>query len=793
MNLLFFKLAFRNILRNKFHSFINVLGFSIGIATTLFIILFIKFETSFDNFHDEGNRIFRILTTERTKDGISTSGFCWFPVASDIKNEISGIDDFCRVSQDRPAKCYINEQIKTIEKFRFVDANFFRFFSFQLIIGNPQTVLLNADNIVLSKKEANKIFGNSNPIGKLIIYNQKHFTVTGIAEDLPLNTHLKFDALVSTKYVEQDKENFWLGWNGGETFLSYLKLAPHITSQKIESSLPAFMYQKVNKQNESIGWKITANLQNIKNVHLSSAENHYDNDDNRNKSSLFIITSIGLLILVLAIFNYISLYVAQKTSKIKDISLLKIHGAKKFLLAVQTYVEVLLLTLSSALIGIFLLMQFISFLNNLLQTSVSIDENYLTTILYILIIIFTLSALITTLSIFPIYKIKAIDCVKETFTSRGNNNSISRIMVIFQFTIVILLITSGLFIALQNNYVLNKELGFNKKNILSITSEHAFYKDELFGIKQDLKMLPEIYSTCLTSEEVGIGLTQNGYTIKGEKNISMFNVIYTDADFLKCFDIGLVLGRSFYDDITKEKNTILINRQLVKKATWKEPLNKTLERNGELKVVGVVEDFNFASMHSAIEPLIIMFNPAWDGWGYHYVNIKYQTGDVQSLINKIVKLWQKRFPDIPYEVSFLEEKLAQNYKSLIAQQKLIVFFNGLAILIACMGLLGLTSFVTIRRAKEIGIRKINGAKVIELITMLNKDFIKWVALAFIIASPIAYYVMNKWLENFAYKTELSWWVFVLAGIIAMIIAILTVSWQSWKAATRNPVEVLRSE
>jgi putative ABC transport system permease protein len=288
-------------------------------------------------------------------------------------------------------------------------------------------------------------------------------------------------------------------------------------------------------------------------------------------------------------------------------------------------------------------------------------------------------------------------------------------------------------------------------------------------------------------------LTQNGYLIEGQQESTLLNVVYADADFLNCFGVHLIEGRNFSTNTALDKDAILINQQMVKKSGWDEPLNKTMERNGKLKVIGVVNDFNFASLESSVHPLLIMSNPAWDGWGYATVNIRFQTNNIQGLIRQVNQMWKDRFPETPCKVSFLDDALAANYNSVKAQQKIISFFSLLGSFIATIGLFGLTFFTTKRRIKEIGIRKVNGAKVSEVMLLLNKDFIKWVIVAFIMAVPIAYYALNKWLENFAYKTELSWWIFALAGMLALGIALLTVSWQSWRVATKNPVEALRNE
>ena len=302
-----------------------------------------------------------------------------------------------------------------------------------------------------------------------------------------------------------------------------------------------------------------------------------------------------------------------------------------------------------------------------------------------------------------------------------------------------------------------------------------------------------VRSVSLSSQTVGRGLTMNGYRIEGEQTFTMIKALYTDADFLQCFGVHLLEGRNFSQNNKQDQAAILINQKLVDRSGWNQPLGKTINRNGDLEVIGIVDDFNFETLQNQVQPMLIMSNPNWDGWGYSMVNIRFHTSDIQGLIKQINHLWKERFPETTFNVSFLDDVLAANYESLKAQQKIISFFSLLATLIACIGLFGLTVFTTRRRIKEIGVRKVNGAKITEVMILLNNDFIKWVAIAFVVSTPIAWFTMHKWLENFAYKTSLSWWIFALAGLLALGIALLTVSWQSWKAATKNPVEALRYE
>lgn len=793
MNSIFLKLAFRNILKNRITSIINIVGFSIGMSACLFIFLFVKYETSFDTFYPNSEKLYRVVGTTQTSNDISKSGFIWFPIAQDIKNEIPGIDDFSRISRETPAKWLVNNQIWEIDKLRFADSNFFQFFNYPLLAGNPRTILNSADKIVLTEKRAKQIFGDNNPLGKSVMFNHKLFTVSGIAANPPTNTHLVFDAIVSTEYIEQS-DLFWTGYGGGFTFLSYLQFSENVTAQQIEKALPDFLYRKINKRWEDTGMSLSASLQNIKDVHLSDGSIDYDSSTNRSKKSIYIIVSISVLILLLAIVNYIILFTAQKITKTKDVRILKVFGAGKYSLMTQTYIEVFIIATISSILGIFLLLAGTPFLNTHLQTSIVVGNDIFSVILFLLLAVFLLSIFVTYFSTRQYVFSKSVKPIINTFAVEKPKKIKGNLLVSFQFTVVIVLLISVFIISRQNSFLLNTELGFDKENIITLQADEEFLNNELIEFKQDLHQLAEIRSVSLSTEMVGQGITQNGYRIEDEKDITMINVLYADAEFLECFKINLLSGRNFNTNNTLDKDAILINQKLAKKQGWDDnPFDKKINRDGSLKVIGVVEDFNFASLESPVQPMLIMSNPEWDGWRYSVVNIRVQTADIQSLLAQINNLWKTKFPETPFEVSFLNDVLASNYNSFNAQQKIISFFSFIAILIAVIGLLGLTVFTARTRIKEIGIRKVNGATIKEILIMLNKDFVKWVLVSFVIACPIAYYAMSKWLENFAYKITLNWWVFVLAGILALGIAILTVTWQSWRAAIRNPVEALRNE
>ena len=792
MNPLFFKLAFRSILKNRISSSINIIGFSIGVAASLFIFLFLKYELSFDTFYPNAKKIYRIVGTYKSNNNTSTTGFMWYPIAKDIKNEIAGVTNFCRVSQEYEMKCFVENQRYKIDKLRFVEPNFFSFFGFQLLAGNPKTALNSTDKIVLTQKKAAQLFGTANPLGKTILYEHRPLTVSGIAANPPSNTHLVFNALISSKYlVESDA--YFTGYNGGVTLLSYLQLSDKATVQQIESAFPGFFDRKINRQWKEYGMSLSATLQNISNIHLSDGSIDDDITTNRSKKSIFVIISISILILLLAIINYIILYTAQKITKTKDIGILKVFGANNHSLLRQNFIEVCVLTTIASIIGVFLLFLGISFLNQYLQTTIRIEDTIFLSVLFLVILIIGLSIAVTFISSRKYSVVTTAASLKNMMTTSRHNTLNRNLLASFQFTVVMVLLIAVFVISRQNKFLQQTALGFDKENILTLQTDEEITANKLFEFKQNMRELAAINAVSLSSQLVGKGITKNGYIIDNEKDVSMLNVLYTDADFINCFQIPLLSGRNFYHKATLDSNAVLINQQLAKRAGWQHPIDQKIMRNGTLKVIGVVGDFNFASLENNVQPMLIMSNPSWDGWNYSVVNIRYQTTDIHQLIAQIKKRWEDRFPETPVDISFLDNTLAANYKGFIAQQKIIGFFSAIAIFIAVIGLLGLTIFTTRARIKEIGVRKVNGATIKDILILLNANFLKWIFVAFVVATPIAYYTMRQWLANFAYKTTLHWWIFALAGIIVLAIAIVTISWQSIKAATENPVEILRNE
>lgn len=692
------KLALRHLYRHRSFTFINLIGLSLGLAAFIYVVILVSHETRFDNFYPDNNRIYRVTSTLVNGDKRMSSGFCNAPVGPTVTAEIPGIESFCRISAENQQKLLVGSDNITTRRFRFADTNFFDFFGFKLIQGSPDRVLNQPGSIVLSRSEAIRIFASKNPMGQVVKTPEgMEFVVTGVAEDPPANTHLIFDAVASYLTLE-NRPGIYLEWDGGWTFLTYLRLSPAIDPHKLSEKFPAFLEDKINKKFRSAGWEMSLGLQPIRDVHLNSHLD-YDCQTNRSKTSLLIISTIAFLILILAIINYINLSTAIAFTRVRETGMRKIMGAAGSQIQTQLMAESIVLSLLAGVISIFLLVSFYPMLNQFTRSAFSLKDNP------VFVIIITLLATLFTGFIagfgpaWLLSRQKAMAGIQNTIMGK-RRQYFRNGLVSFQFFAAVVLIGTLILMQKQNSFVNNMDLGFERHSIGSLNVSKGFALSEAGRVIDELKKIPEIVEVSISSEMPGSGVTANGYALEGKENFDLIRTIYTDENFLKCYGIKLIKGRDFRGTTGSDASSFLVNQALV----------------------------DFAG-----------------------------------------------------------------YQSLGQNQKMITLFSLLAILIAAIGLFGLSAFITVSRRKEIGVRKVNGATTSQIMVLLNYRMVRWVLIGFVIACPVAIYIMNRWLQSFAYKTSISWWIFLVTGALVVLVAVLTVSWESFKAARRNPVETLRYE
>lgn len=791
MFILTLKLAIRNILRNRLFSVINILGLSLGLAAILYVSVLVNFETGFDKFHPEGERIYRVNTFYTMGEQKESSGFCWAYVVSDMMGELSGVEDFCRVSREMEYKVLSGDQHMKLDGVRYADQSFFDFFNFKLLRGSKTTLFADPGSIALTETEAKRLFGDEDPIGKSFVTSNKQvLTVNGILEDPSPQTHLKFKSLVSFKTAENDPE-IYMGWDGGATYLSYIKLGPHVSPESIDAQIPDYLFERINKKYEPHGWKVELQLQKLQSIHLGTVVNH-DVDSNRNPRHLWLFCTIALVILLLAIINYINLTSALLSKRVHEVGVRKVMGASRSRIMAQFLAESVAVTGLAMILAIIWLKSFYIGFNRLLNADFILgDFNlFLVGVSVCLVLVIGLAAGV--LPALFLSKQKTITALRKLLP--GGSKQFSRNgLIVFQFGIAIILVSTFLLISKQTRYMLSKDLGFRSENIVGLISDKGLSLTEAQLAKEEFLKIPEVKEVCIASQMPGRGVTGNGYKLEGSEEVSILNIIYTDGDFLNCFEVPLVEGRDFRENLENEKNCFLVNEALVRFANWEEPVGKTINRRVDHEVIGVFKDFHFSSLQETILPLVISVNPQEDGWKYHSFNILYQTDDVPALIEKLNKIWIEQLPGVVFDYQFLDSLLDQNFVTLKSTRKMLSIFTILAFLIAGIGLFGLSAFMTQNRSKEIGIRKVNGARVIDILYLLTRNMVKWVLLAFVLACPAAWYIMSKWLESFPYKTEVGTWVFIVAGLGAIALAVITISLESFRIALKNPVETLRYE
>lgn len=783
------KIILRNILRNKLHSSINIIGLAIGIAVFILIARYVNHQFSFDRFHKQQNNIYKVY--------LGDNGSLPPAVALFLKDNIAGIDDVVRVDEwyGGGNKGYLEYEKETIrtDNIIFADSSFFNFFDFKMLFGDSQNGLKTPNSIILSERLSRKIFGNENPTGKQITYLSDYpsakytFTVSGVIEDSPTNSSIPYNGIISMSTISYHHirngniSEDWVNWGFG----SFVKISSPETVNQLNNETPecwtnlmAERWQVDKASQRAAEYKL--NFVPLKEVHFHGSNKRF---------SVYLILLIGLVILIIAIINYINLSLAISSTRLKEIGIRKIIGSDKSTLFNQFITESILITSIAGIIAVIIVLFIYPYLFNFtgFKSVVAPGETFKALAFLVggLILIGFISGL------YPAWfltKLKPVQSIKNEFNKGTKGNRLKHVLITTQFVVSIFLTVAVLTFSKQANYIKSKNLGFDKEHLVYLSGGASISKDYQ-AFRNSLLADPSIQNVARTNGTF-VGHLNIGSKHKVNGEFRNYRATTVDPDFIETFGIELIAGRNFSKNIGNDlNNTALVNECFVKHMELKDPIGSTVTfLEDDITIIGIIKDFHISSLHHEIEPSMLCYLP-WNTC----INIKVSGMDLENTIATIESAWKEFSPDVPFEYHFLDERFEELYQAETEFSSLIKIFTLIAIFIACLGLFGLISFSALQRKKEIGIRKINGAKISEVMIILNNNIIKWVVIAFVIATPIAYYAMNKWLENFAYKTTLSWWIFALSGVLALGIALLTVSWQSWRAATRNPVEALRYE
>ncbi len=792
-----FKTGFRNITKHKGFSFVHIAGMAVGLALFILIALYIQFELSFDRFHTNFDRIYRVEQILVHESGAEPSAGCPTALSEAFKADIPDFEAVTRfVNWGNPLITTADNRKLEIEKAYAVDNTFLKMFSFPMVQGDVNTALEEPYSMVITEAEAKRVFGSEEPLNQVIRVNNRHdFTVTGVIADIPKNSHLRFNSLISvSSYPAMYGEDVFTRWYDNWVPL-YVMLNPGQSFQETNEKIRFFLkkYQGERSQNELY-------LRPLARIHLY-ADVNFEFAVVGSIKNLTIFAAISIFVLLIGCINFMNLETARGADRAQEVGLRKVVGAQRTALIKQFLGESLLtVTLAmvlALLLAMTLLPEFIQIVNR--QLSLNLVNNWPFTLGLIALIILV-SILSGFYPAFVLSSFRPVQVLRGNVSSGARNTLLRKFLVVFQFSISIGLIIGTTIILQQNNYLLNRDLGYNNEQMLVIPPEGPSASVET--LRTELLKNPNIKKAAMHdylphSSSNWCYVTWEG---AGPEDYMKMNVNYIDEYFIPAYEMTILDGRAFTTSMRGwEENAVILNESAAQKIGWDEPIGKRIVYNvdyrsrkwGGATVVGIVKDYHFLSLHHTIGPIMLRLLPT-DNAGSR-LSLKISTQDVPGTLAFIEKVYENIFPESIFEYSFLDEDFEQMYLEEQKAGRVILYLAMIAIFIACLGLFGLSSYTTKQRTKEIGIRRVVGASTPNITLHLTRDFVKLVVVANLFAWPAAYYAMNEWLKNFPYRVGVNWLVFIAAGISALLIALATVGFQSIRAARTNPADSLRHE
>lgn len=800
-----FKQAKRNLLKQKQTTVINIIGMVVAISTMFIIMSWVMYEKSYDKHHHKADRIYRVSVETGNYENNSHWHFArtWQEWRRRLPDFFPEIEELVEMAPTFDAVVTIGENI-FYERGFAIKPNFFNVFDIEFILGDPANTLEGEHTIIISESLAKKYFKNKDPLGETMkikgsyIDEDADYTISGVYKNMPPASHFHSNFFVH--YHEPS------GMNTMEWAYTYLLLQKDAKISDVRNNIQLFIDKHVpeGSRNNLHGIHFTP----LTDIHLKShIEREIESNGDIKHVRLFTFVSIGIFII--ALINFINLLMVSYGKRINTLQINKILGGKNRQNVLQLFLEAGLIGLVSLLISIVIFKPLLNILalGGVIE-NVPVNKITLTNLfLVVLMILF----LISITGILPHFLLKFMNI--KGIVQKGRNgtsgserrlNLFNKPLLVVQFTISIIVIIASLILHKQNNFLLSHRPGNNNENIILLNRSFWSEENEVVLLRDEILKNPFVENYCAVMDEPSY-LIKDGMRVKSPfisteyNNLSM-TVLPTDETLFEFFDVPFVAGRTMKPYIAGQKfEEYILNESAVKKLGFSSPeevigidfevipYHPNIIHGG--KVVGVVKDFNFTSLYHPIQPMVFFQKPIWQ-W---FMMVKFVPGDLQAQIESVKKDWEKVYPEYPFDYEFLSNIYEDAYRKDILVNKLLNLFSILCVLISSIGLLGITSILLLNKTKEIGVRKVNGARIIDILAMLNKDFVVWIVVSFILACPVAWYGVNKWLDNFAYKTEISWWVFALAGILAIFIAMVTVSWRSWRVAGRNPVEALRYE
>jgi putative ABC transport system permease protein len=793
------KISLRTIAKDKTYSILNISGLTIGITCSMFLLMYILHEVSYDRYHVNAKNIYRVISNIKEPDNAFTWAVAQIPLAEELRDNYPEVKDAVRFFGTGRTLYKNGDKQFYEENFYLADSTVFEMFTYPFLHGDPATALDNSFSIVLPEKTAKKYFSDVSAAVGQSIQNQQgeEFKVTGVLKDIPLNSHFLFDALIS----RNTRPGYNSGWGNFGVF-TYILLPDGYDLSKMYASLDKVIKEKVDPIFEQFGIKIKYELQPILDIHLYSKIQD-EAEAGGDISYIYIFASVAAFMLIIACINYMNLATARSINRAREVGVRKVMGSQRRQLIAQFITESVVIALIAMLISILLIYALLPAFNDLASKSLPFSfVLQAPVVLSLLAIVLFVGIVGGSYPAFYLSGFNPVNVLKGKVLARGGSAFLRKFLVVFQFAISIFMLISTLIVFDQLQYMRNKDLGFEKERLVKLSLNEDALRQKAQGLVDRLKQTPEVTAVGLASNSPGDGIGKLLLKVEGndgkltDRGVDLF---YADYDFIKTMGMKIVQGRDFSREIMSDTTyAVLVNESMVKRMSWDDPIGKKFIFQGggpnntdvEKRVVGVVKDYHQNSLYDPIEPLMILLSK-----NNGNVFVRTTEGDVRQSIAAIEKAWKEVFPTYIFEYNFLDADFNSQYKADEKRSQIFTAFSGLTIIIACLGLLGLAAFTTEQRTKEIGVRKVIGASVRHLVMLVSREFFILVGIGMILAFPVAWYFTDNWLENFAYRIDLNaqWPTFVISALLAFIITLTTVGFHVVRAASANPVKSLRDE
>lgn len=787
----YFKIAVRNLRRQKLHSFINIFGLAVGLTATFLIFTFVHHELSYDKFNKDAEHTYRFVSKLTRPNGQGSELVLNInKVGPEVKDQFPQVKEMLRIKRGGSMNIRYKEKNFSGYPALYVDSTFFNMFDYELMKGNPNHVLADPRGVIINERMASQIFNEEDPIGEIIKISQEEFRVAGVMKDFPAQSHLQYEMLLPLK------SHPYFDALGAMEFVTYIKIDEKSDNPEIHGQICTLADEIFKERFEGTGYKGENRLQPLLNIHLKSSGIQYDFKTNGDIKQVYIYTFLALLILIVAVINYLNLFTARAESRTKEVGLRKVLGAFRPDLMQQFLSESFLITLFSFLIALGLLELSIDRFGELLGRDLSTE--YLSNpvqLLYILGIVFVVGVLAGYYPAFYLSKFNVVRIFRGGQKKQGYKNRLSVFLVVAQFVIAIFLISSVIVFNKQVSFMKNRDMGFSKDQVLVVKGMTGKLKEGYNVVKEKLLQNPKIRYVTSSQSVPGI-ISRSGQTLyeygKSQSSGIAIKENRVNYDYIETFGIKMKEGRSFSKDYSNETSHFIINETAKKEMGLENPIGKKVSM-GHLdgEIIGVMEDYNYASLQHEITPLLMTIYH--DKFNKNFYSIKIASGDFSEVVDYVESTMQEIDPNYNMDYYFLEDEFDRLYRSEERSTVLITFATVLALVLAFLGLFALTSFTILKRTKEIGIRKVMGASPNKIVTLLAGNMLTWIGIASFIAFPLVYLIMNNWLQGFAYKISIQFWMLLVSALAAIIIALFTTGGLTYRAANMNPAETLRDE